>query len=91
MSCVEQRMAELQKQMMENTDGGDFDNDVEYKQRVMELARLQEEKRRSKTNSHGYMFQGVDIDKKLKDAEQEMERAEEMLKEHEEIAAEVDF
>jgi hypothetical protein len=85
----EQKMAELQRQMMK--DGGGFDNDVEYKQRVMELARLQEEKRKSKANSHGYLFQGVDIDKKLKDAEEEMERAEKMLKEHEEIAAEVDF
>ena len=87
---LEEKMAELQKQMMEN--GGDgYDDDVEYKKRVMELAKLQEERRRQKESQQGYIFEGVNVDQKLKDAEEEIKRAEKMLKEHEEIAAEVNF
>ena len=88
--CLEEKMAELQKQMMEN--GGDgYEVDVEYKKRVMELAKLQEERRRQKESQQGYIFEGVNVDQKLKDAEEEIKRAEKLLKEHEEIAAEVNF
>ena len=55
----------------------------------MELANLQEQKRKQKSST--YIFEGVDVEKKLKDAEEEIARADKILKEHAELAAEMEY
>ena len=81
-----QKMAELEKQL---ADGGGLEDDFEYKKRIMELASLQEQHRKQKSST--YIFEGVDVEKKLKDAEEEIARADKVLKEHAELAAEMEY